>query len=169
VPAKRIISKTTALLFLVIAGCPLFYSAHFLYQQQHIRHEMKEKLEAQYLQTITLNKKDVHWFKKNKEIKIDDYLFDVKEWYAEGDNVILKGLYDKQEDALHAQLDNLQKNSTGNKSNAATFAQILLISFFYENKSSHAIFPATITKAHSFYFAVIPHLNLPGHFPPPKA
>jgi hypothetical protein len=168
VPVRKIISKTTALLFLAIAGCPLFYCVHFLYQQQHIRHEMKEKLEARYLQTISLNKKEVHWFKKNKEIKIGDHLFDVKEWYTEGDNVIFKGLYDKQEDTLHAQLDKLQRNNTDNKS-TATFAQLLLISLFFETQHSAAIFPLKLTKAASFYFAVIPELNLPGNFPPPKA
>jgi hypothetical protein len=168
-PAKKIISKITAFLLLAIAGCPLFYSAHFLYQQQHIRHEMKEKLEAQYLLTITLHKKDVHWFKKNKEIKIGDHLFDVKEWYAEGDNVILKGLYDKQEDALHAQLDQLQRNSADNKSSTATFAQLLLISLFFETQNSATVFPAKLRKASSFYCAVIPELNLPCNFPPPKA
>jgi hypothetical protein len=168
-PAKKIISKITAFLFLAIAGCPLFYSAHFLYQQQQIRYEMKEKLEAEYLLTITLHKKDVHWYKKNKEIKIGDHLFDVKEWYAEGDNVILKGLYDKQEDALHAQLDHLQRNNTGNKSSAATFAQLLLISLFFETQNSATIFSLKLTKGAPFYFAVIPELNLPCNFPPPKA
>lgn len=166
--AKKIISKITALLFLVIAGGPLFYSAHFLYKQREIRHEMKEKLEAQYLQTITLNKKDVHWFKKNKEIKIGDHFFDVKEWHTLGDNVIFKGLYDKEEEALHAQLTGMQKNNTGNESTAA-FAQFLFISLFFEAQSSEIIFPAKLTKANSFYLAVITDLNLPGHFPPPKA
>jgi hypothetical protein len=169
VPVKKIISKTTALLFIVIAGCPLFYSVHFLYRQLHIRHEMKEKLEAQYVQTITLHKKDLHWFKENKEIKIGDHLFDVKEWYADGDNVILKGLYDKQEDALHAQLDQLQRNNNDNKSSIATFAQLLLMSLFFEPQISATVFPVKLTKTASFYFAVIPELNLPRNFPPPKA
>ncbi len=166
--AKKIISKIIAFLFLAIAGSPLFYSAHFLYQQRQIRHEMKEKLEAQHLHTITLHKKDVHWFKKNKEIKIGDHLFDVKEWYRQGDNIILKGLYDKEEDALHAQLNNLQKNSADNQSTAA-LAQFLFISLFFETRSSEIIFPAKPAKANSFYFAVISDLNLAGHFPPPKA
>jgi hypothetical protein len=169
VPVKKIISKITAFLFLAIAGCPLFYSAHFLYQQHHIRHEMKEKLEAQYLLTITLNKKDVHWFKKNKEIKIDDHLFDVKEWHAEGDNIILKGLYDKQEDALHAQLDKLQRNNSDNKSSTATFAQLLLMPFFFETQNPVTAAPQKLAKASAFYFAIIPELNLPSNFPPPKA
>lgn len=129
---------------------------------------MKEKLEAQYLLTITLNKKDVHWFKKNKEIKIGDHLFDVKEWYTRGDYVILKGLYDKEEDALHAQLAGLQKNNADNKSTAA-LTQFLFIPLFFETQSSEVIFSGKLIKANSFYFALLPDLNLPGHFPPPKA
>jgi hypothetical protein len=163
------ISKITALLFLVLAGSPLFYSAHFLYKQHRIRHGMKEKLEAQYLQIITLSKTEVHWVKKNKEIKIGDHLFDVKEWRTEGNYIVLKGLYDKEEDALHAKLNSLQKNNNDNESTAA-LAQLLLIPLFFEARASATIFSATITtKANSFYFSLIPELNLPGHFPPPKA
>jgi hypothetical protein len=80
---------------------PVMLAAFFIYKQQQIRHEMKEKLEKQYLQTIIVPAKDLVWIKYKKEIRIHNRLFDVKSMILINGDYYLKGLYDDDETELN--------------------------------------------------------------------
>jgi len=67
---------------------------------------MLEKLENESLQYIRARKDQIHWIKIGKECLIQGKYFDVwKINYLEKD-VILIGLYDKQEDELSQMVEN---------------------------------------------------------------
>ncbi len=85
---------------LVSLTAPILFLIAFFIKQQHIQHEMKEKLEYASLQTITIKKSEFKWVKKNKEIIIDGQLFDVKSIVIYKDEIVVKGLFDDDENEL---------------------------------------------------------------------
>lgn len=78
---------------------------------------MKERLEEQLLQTITLEVKDIHWAKAEKEIWVNNRLFDIKSSVYYNGLFTFTGLYDDDETLLITQLqkNHQQENNTGNK------------------------------------------------------
>ena len=78
---------------------------------------MKERLEEQLLQTITLEVKDIHWAKAEKEIWVNNRLFDIKSSRYHNGIYTFTGLYDNNETLLITQLQKNQEreNNTGNK------------------------------------------------------
>ena len=78
---------------------------------------MKEKLEEQLLHTITLEVKDIHWAKAEKEIWVNNRLFDIKSSRYHNGIYTFIGLYDNDETLLITQLqkNQEQENNTGNK------------------------------------------------------
>jgi hypothetical protein len=98
---KRIIS-----LVLLLPGLiPWLFILVFYLQENHIRHEMKEKLEANIpLQSLTLNDHEIRWVKKNREILVNGKMFDIKTSLRENGRTTFTGLYDDQETALKQQL-----------------------------------------------------------------
>lgn len=95
------IKKILAFVLLLIVATPIFFFTGFLVKQKLIQHEMKEKLECSFLQTINVNLTDIKWVKKNKEVIIDDRLFDVKSYTVENNKLVLTGLYDDAEQKLN--------------------------------------------------------------------
>lgn len=85
---------------LFLAGMPVWNALHFLVRQQLARHQMKEELEKRSLQTITLNKDEISWVRKNKEAVIQGRLFDVKQLQIKGSHIELTGLFDDAEEAI---------------------------------------------------------------------
>lgn len=83
---------------LIVAPFLLFIC--FFVQQKVVQQCMLEKLEEASLQTISINKEDIIWVKENKEALIEGKLFDVKFYSIKNNEVILTGLFDKDEDAL---------------------------------------------------------------------
>jgi hypothetical protein len=93
-------TRILPLFLLLLAGTPYFYFLIQEIRQKQIQHEMKERLEEEQLQTITINKSSFHWEEKGKEAWINGKLFDVKSIKESGDSVLLTGLFDEQETAL---------------------------------------------------------------------
>ena len=75
---------------------------------------MKEKLEKEFLHTITVPKEDVVWAKYNKEIIVGDKLFDVESFSEKGGLYFFIGLFDAEETALN---DLLEKNTDDKNEN----------------------------------------------------
>ena len=94
---------------------PHLFTLFFLVKQQIIRHEMKEKLEKEFLQTIVVPKKEVTWVKYNKEIKIEDNLFDVKSFSEKNGLCFFIGLFDAEETALNDLLEKDADDKTENE------------------------------------------------------
>jgi hypothetical protein len=85
---------------LTIMAAPFLFFVCFLVQQKIHQHHMLEKLEHASLQTISINKADLIWVKKNKEVLINGKLFDVKSYSTIHDKIFLTGLYDEEEETL---------------------------------------------------------------------
>jgi len=86
---------------------------------------MEERLEKSLLQTIQLKKEDFVWVKKGKEIRVGNHLFDIKSIKESNGVYEIKGLYDKDEDILHEQLNKSQTNDDQQ-------SQKLLVIFFFQ-------------------------------------
>jgi hypothetical protein len=97
-------------LFLFIAIAPLFISAYLQGKKLWVQHEMKEALEHSKLHSITLSIHEFTWVKKNKEILINQQLFDIKEWTVKNNQYHFRGLYDKEEMAIERQIIASQNN-----------------------------------------------------------
>ena len=111
--------KILAIVLLLIVAAPILIFSAFLVKQKLIQYEMEENLENASLQTITVNGKDIQWLKKDKEAVIEGKLFDIKSYRIKNEQIILTGLFDRDEDNLHEQLKNFvqQKNETGGTAN----------------------------------------------------
>jgi hypothetical protein len=107
---KNIFPKIIAVIFFIIAVAPLFFSSLLLIKQQYARHKMKEKLVTGLLHTIILPEKDIVWVKKNKEIRIDKELFDVKNILKENNKIIITGVFDHEETEIEQKLGHLSGN-----------------------------------------------------------
>lgn len=103
---NSVINKISASIFIFAASIPFALVLIFHIQQQAVRYEMKEKLEEQVLQTITVSEKNVQWVKKNKEILFNGKMFDVKSFSIENGLFKFTGLYDDEETALNEQMEN---------------------------------------------------------------
>jgi hypothetical protein len=109
--------KTLALFFILLTAIPLLTPFYIHLQQRHIRHQMKEKLEQQYLTTVVLEKKSVHWIKPGKEILLGDRMFDIKTVQTDQDHFIFTGLYDDEETNVVNKMKDYRKqeNNGGSK------------------------------------------------------
>ena len=97
--------KITAFFLLLTGAIPLLFTLFFLVKQQMIRYEMKEKLEKEFLHTITVPREEVTWVKYNKEIIVGDKLFDVSSFSEKDGLYFFTGLFDAEETALNDLLE----------------------------------------------------------------
>jgi hypothetical protein len=113
---------------------PVIFTLLFLYKQQLIRHEMKEKLEISLLQTITINEKDVVWM-DDHEIWVNEHMFDIQTKKLENGIYTFTGLYDEEETNLvKKHKDTTEKNNEKNQLLSSLFQ--LLQSVFIEDDAN---------------------------------
>jgi uncharacterized membrane protein len=112
--------------FLALVMTPVLIAVLFLVQQSVIRHEMKEKLEEDALQTLRIVEKNITWIEKGKELLVDGKLFDVKFFKNTGGFVEVTGLFDEMELALQHTLIYLQNPLKDNKQKQEFIYQILI-------------------------------------------
>ena len=91
---------------------PLLFTLSFLFRQQLLRHEMKEKLEEEMLHTITVPEAEVQWIRSEKEIRLEGKMFDIKFFYVRNGEYVFTGLYDEEETALN---NYFEKNTDQNE------------------------------------------------------
>ena len=82
---------------------------------QWIKHEMKEKMEYENLQTITLNNNEFSWYEKGNEIIINGELFDVKHYSTKGTQTTFQGIFDKEESNMSAIAERIVSNKSENR------------------------------------------------------
>jgi hypothetical protein len=158
------------MLALVVA--PFLFFVCFLVQQKVHQNHMLEKLEHASLHSISINKEDIVWVKKNKEVLIDGELFDVKSYSFVNDKIILTGLFDKEEDTLKK--DYANKLQSSNKE-SIPIGEIVLKCMFACAISNHNNIDENFTfdiKQDQNYFSysqksIALHLSI--HTPPPNA
>jgi hypothetical protein len=115
--------KIMAFAMLLLIAAPLFLFVGFIVKQKIIQHQMLEQLEKTSLQTITVNKADILWAKKDKEVIINGKLFDVKSYVIAGDEIIVTGLYDTAENKLKKELTSLMHSK---RNESAPLEQLIL-------------------------------------------
>ncbi len=92
--------KIAAFIFLLIVAVPVCLSLKFIVEEILIQQEVDEKMNTEVLQSVRIPKADIIWIKAEKEILLDDKLFDVKFFTCDNDTVTLTGFFDDDETAL---------------------------------------------------------------------
>jgi len=131
---ERIFRKWVPVLLILVIFMPLLVSLSLLVRQQFIHHEMLEQLEAKNLTTVMVRKTNVKWIRENREIEINGKLFDVKEITEQGNNYLIRGLYDEKEALLLHTLKKAQQSS-GNRPVHQLVSKILSGTLFFEPKT----------------------------------
>lgn len=161
----KIISSS---LLLFTGILPVLLAVFFLYKQQHIRHEMKERLEQQYLQTVVVPVKDFVWIKYKKEILVEDRLFDIKKIQLKDDRYYCTGLFDDDETALNIFFSKTHERSDDKKVPLA--AQLFkLLQCLYPTEPARLFFFSDLKQTSYLSFSLI----LPSPYakvltPPPQ-
>jgi hypothetical protein len=121
------IRKTITILALCLAASlPLCLSGLFIAGHILIRITMLEKIEEDELQRITIHKDQIHWYKKNHELKIGGKMFDVKSIHQFGDSSIITGLFDDDDTRLHEALAGIHEEKNQGHNNALLLFQVCL-------------------------------------------
>ena len=157
---------------LSLVAAPFIFFVCFLVQQKVQQHHMLEKLEHASLQQISINKADIVWVKKNKEVLINGELFDIKYYSFVNDKIILVGLFDKDEDALKKDYANKIHSS---KNESTPTNELILKCMFactinLQNNSNENF--SSNSNADKSYFlfsqkSITQYLSI--HTPPPNA
>ena len=108
--------KIIAIAASIIVAAPAIFFTYILILQQLQQKEMSAHLRNATLQTVVINKADVKWLKKEKEIILNGHLFDVESYKTSGDKLILIGLFDTDEEHLNNQLNSLINKKGANNS-----------------------------------------------------
>lgn len=131
---KAVIKKISALFLLLAALIPVAFILILQVKQQVVQHQMKESLEQELLQIISLPGKKVHWIYPGKEILVNGKMFDVKSYYKKNGHYIFTGLYDHEETALVNQLEeNWKKNKESGNQLLRNLFQLLQLVYPVEN------------------------------------
>jgi hypothetical protein len=162
--------KILAFAALLLVLAPLFFFTGYLVKQKIIQHQMKEQLENASLQTITVNKADISWAKKDKEVIINGELFDVKSYIVTVDKITLTGLYDAAENKLKKEFVNLMQQK---KNEPAPLEQLILKFIFTavinQNQQTEILACNQNTKAiYPFHNEVPVYQSVPVSSPPPN-
>jgi hypothetical protein len=97
---------------LCIATLPLIFAGYIQIDEAVIHHQMKEELKQKNLITVHVKSSQITWTEKGEEARINGNMFDVAAYKINGDDIEIRGLFDKDEDALFAQIDTCnQKNN----------------------------------------------------------
>ena len=106
--------KITAFGLLLLIAIPLFFSVGIIVKQKVLQYQRNERLDTEFLQTITVSAENLYWIKPQKEALLDGKLFDVKSFKTDGDQISLTGFFDSKEDKLVQNIKYLvhQKNKS---------------------------------------------------------
>ena len=157
---------------LTILAVPYLFFVCFLVQQKVQQHRMIEKLEHASLQSISINKADIIWVEKNKEVLINGDLFDVKSYTVINDKIILTGLFDKDEDALKKKYANkLYDDNNKSTPKSLLILKCMFVCNIHNHTNSDIIFAIDndISKRYFSFSQKSISQYLIIHTPPPNA
>jgi len=161
--AKHIISC----FLLILAAMPLIYILFARVYQELIRHKMKERLEAQVLQTVTIPENEVLWVKDEKEILINGRMFDIRSTHSQSGVYVFSGLFDNDETQLLKKLQKDQQSS--NSENKLLVHLFQFLQSCYQNQQSEPVFCENMNFDN--LFSTTPSLHsgfLSIYSPPPQ-
>ena len=133
---------------------------------------MEEELEEQESETIILSRKTIYWIEEDKELLIEDHLFDVQEIITvDEDTVCVKGLFDLKEDALYASLQESLFNRKTEKTN--TIFPLVFFQLTFESTDLYTFrlnagcfYTKTAIPYHGNFF---PRVYYSIDYPPPNS
>jgi hypothetical protein len=165
---KETIQKITSLFFLLLGSAPWLFIVIFFVQEQHIRHEMEERLEDGLLQCIEVGEHDVHWVKKGKEISVHGRMFDIRSSELKEGTFYFTGLYDDDETDLKKQFNDVwNKRKSPVHNSLAQFLSSLQLSLFENNKITAPSIPLSNVFC-AFIIADLPQRYKTILTPPPR-
>lgn len=107
----QLLKKITTLGLALIVAMPLFFTVGILVKQKILQFHRRERLEREGLQTITVPAEKINWIKAGKEVLVDGKLFDVKHFKKHSNQITLTGFFDKEEDSLFDQINQMAKDN----------------------------------------------------------
>ena len=148
----------------MLLALPLAFILFLQGWQLYLTHSAAERLEEQLLKTISISKDQFRWEKKGKEISIDGRMFDVKSFVLKEDEIIVSGIYDDQETAIHSML----AQQFGENHLLIRLLALTQFFFFVTTVFLHCIF--LIPPAPHFYFYANRYKNICRAIftPPPR-
>lgn len=162
-----IIRKTFAFTWLLTLAMPVLFLIGLQVRQFYVQYEMMEKLEEEKLQTVLVPAQELNWVKKNKEVRIADELFDVKEWKIEDGIAILKGLYDYEERMIEKQLSAFCEDDTDKR--ASQIITLICSQSAILNGDRSSGFMIEEVTTYPFPYTPATHeIFLPVFVPPPQ-
>ena len=145
---KHLCKKIAPFLFLPAGIMPVMFTLFFLFKQQMIRHEMKEKLELEMLHTIVVPEAEVKWVKYKKEIHVNDKMFDVKSFTLKEGQYIFKGLYDEEETALNSYFE--KSTDQKNEREVQILSELFkILQSIYHGDPDQAVITTNISNVYS--------------------
>jgi hypothetical protein len=166
---KTVSFKIIPYFILAIAILPLMFAGYIQVSEIIIHYEMKEELEQKNLVIIQIKSSQIIWTKKGKEAIVNGNMFDVEHYKANGDEIELTGLFDKDEDALFAKIDNC--NSTNSNATGSTLVLKWFSCFLSVQKDNASNFftaeKKSLGSTTQYIFFQSPFLSFDT--PPPKS
>ncbi len=162
--------KFIAFTFLLIVAVPLFLSLKFIVEEHLIQQQVEEKMNALTLQSITITKADIIWIRAEKEVLVDDKIFDVNDYKIEDGLVTLTGYFDTEETALVNEFkDYTEKDNDDNPLTKSAFK--FLFSTAY---NSHSVIIAErnwhlISHSYNHFEEMLPTVAGSSFTQPPKS
>jgi hypothetical protein len=143
-----------ALFCSTIVLAPIFIWIGYFTALQINRHHIKERLEYENLQTISLSNNEFTWVNDEEEILINQQLFDVQSYTQSGNTYTFIGIYDNQEDSIKLQLKKLDQSS--NKNSLPYHSLLLKLLSPALLNTNNGYFSVTTTDIQSVYTMYCP-------------
>ncbi|MBI5857791.1 MAG: hypothetical protein HZB42_09070 [Sphingobacteriales bacterium] len=152
---KKILTKIFSFIILLAIAFPLLHIFIIQIRQQKLQKEMEVRLGTEILHTITLDKKEVHWIKADKEIMVDGKMFDIKSISIKGNKITFSGLYDDDETELMARF---KKDHQNNFPGTTQLTQLFqLLQSLYKNPTTDELsIPVFLRKELTGRFTFFP-------------
>jgi hypothetical protein len=116
---RKTILTIVALIFLV---GPFISTSYFIMKKQDLKTSFLNRFEKRTLHTIELNKNEIVWESKDKEIIIKNRLFDIKSITYRNNKAIVTGWYDNEEDDVNIALNKNHNQSKKEKNTIPFFS-----------------------------------------------
>lgn len=160
-------TKFNGIILLAIVSLPYLLLFAFFIQQRSIQLSKREALRNEPVITLSINASDVRWFKKNKELIINDRLFDVKDFSTQNGKLVARGFFDGDETALLAKLRQVSKNKE--QLSSLTFLSFLFGGCAPENAEHGCVWLQASRLLISEYLIFFPVVYSSITSPPPQS
>lgn len=146
---NQLLKKITILGLMIVVAIPLSFTAGIIVKQKVLQFHRRERLEKETLQTITVPAEKIKWIKAGKEILVDGKLFDVKHYSKDGHQIILTGFFDKEEDSLYDQINQIAQEN--NRSSPFKVIINFLLTPIYNDMPSISLQPGWQSHTQQYF------------------